>query len=53
MREELGWEPVRDFKEGLRETVRWYLGNADWHERLRSGEYGRWLANNYGERPAL
>lgn len=27
---ELGWEPRRDFDEGLSETVDWYAANADW-----------------------
>jgi dTDP-glucose 4,6-dehydratase len=29
---ELGWSPRMDFDAGLRETVRWYLGNRDWCE---------------------
>lgn len=28
--EELGWKPRRDFMEGLRETVRWYIENEDY-----------------------
>ncbi|HXJ60501.1 MAG TPA: dTDP-glucose 4,6-dehydratase [Verrucomicrobiae bacterium] len=27
---EVGWSPAVDFAEGLRETVRWYLGHEDW-----------------------
>jgi dTDP-glucose 4,6-dehydratase len=33
-REELGWVPVRDFAEGLRETVEWYLQNWAWWKVL-------------------
>ena len=36
---ELGWRPSRSFEAGLRETVRWYLDNRAWWERVRSGEY--------------
>ncbi|HUG40832.1 MAG TPA: dTDP-glucose 4,6-dehydratase [Longimicrobiales bacterium] len=36
---ELGWRPARDFEDGLRETVAWYLENRWWWERVRSGAY--------------
>jgi len=36
---ELGWKPSRSFEEGLRGTVRWYLDNRSWWERVLSGEY--------------
>src|SRR5579871_605383 len=36
---ELGWKPRHTFDEGLRETVRWYLDNKTWWERVRSGVY--------------
>jgi len=36
---ELGWRPRRTFGAGLRETVRWYLENRTWWERVRSGAY--------------
>ncbi len=29
-RADLGYAPERDFAQGLRETVAWYLGNEDW-----------------------
>lgn len=38
---ELGWSPSRTFEEGLKETVRWYLDNLEWVERVRNGEYRR------------
>jgi dTDP-glucose 4,6-dehydratase len=37
--QELGWSPRRSFEQGLRETVRWYLDNKVWWERVRSGIY--------------
>lgn len=36
---ELGWEPREDFESGFRKTVRWYLHNRDWWERILSGDY--------------
>ncbi|MDR1944042.1 MAG: GDP-mannose 4,6-dehydratase, partial [Synergistaceae bacterium] len=39
LREELGWAPSRGFEDGMFETVRWYLGNRDWVDKILSGEY--------------
>jgi dTDP-glucose 4,6-dehydratase len=36
---ELGWRPRRDFDDGMRSTIRWYLENRSWWERVRSGAY--------------
>src|SRR5215470_6505480 len=36
---ELGWRPRRSFEDGLRDTVRWYLDNRGWWERVMSGAY--------------
>jgi dTDP-glucose 4,6-dehydratase len=36
---DLGWLPRRGFDEGLRQTVRWYLDNSAWWERVMSGAY--------------
>ncbi|MDQ6887318.1 MAG: dTDP-glucose 4,6-dehydratase [Gemmatimonadota bacterium] len=38
-RREVGWEPRETFASGLRQTVRWYLDNSWWWERVRSGIY--------------
>jgi dTDP-glucose 4,6-dehydratase len=40
-REDLGWKPLHDFGQGLRETVIWYLANDEWCERVQSGAYRR------------
>jgi dTDP-glucose 4,6-dehydratase len=34
IRRELGWKPEVAFDEGIRMTVRWYLGNKGWWEKL-------------------
>ncbi|MFM7160246.1 MAG: GDP-mannose 4,6-dehydratase, partial [Planctomycetaceae bacterium] len=36
---ELGWRPTVDFEAGLRATMRWYLDNLGWVERVTSGSY--------------
>ncbi|MDB5580882.1 MAG: dTDP-glucose 4,6-dehydratase, partial [Bradyrhizobium sp.] len=36
---ELGWQPRHDFESGLRNTVRWFLDNRGWWERVMSGAY--------------
>ncbi|MDR0355990.1 MAG: dTDP-glucose 4,6-dehydratase [Deltaproteobacteria bacterium] len=45
---ELGFEPKYDFASGLRQTVRWYLDNAEWVKNVQSGEYRRWIGRQYG-----
>ena len=47
---ELGWSPAESFASGLRKTVRWYLENRAWSERIRSGEYQSWIREQYVER---
>ncbi len=39
MARELGWAPQETFETGLAKTVRWYLDNRSWWERIRSGVY--------------
>jgi dTDP-glucose 4,6-dehydratase len=35
----LNWRPRHDFESGLRATVRWFLDNRPWWERVMSGAY--------------
>jgi dTDP-glucose 4,6-dehydratase len=39
IRHELGWTPRETFETGLYKTVRWYLDNEHWWQRIRSGVY--------------
>ncbi len=50
MQEDLGWRPAHDFETGIEATIRWYLANRDWCDRVRSGEYKNYYQNQYGER---
>ena len=51
VRAELGWAPRVSLNEGIETTVNWYLGNPEWVESVRSGEYMRWMEEHYGESP--
>jgi dTDP-glucose 4,6-dehydratase len=37
--DELGWQPKEDFASGFRKTVKWYLENKEWTDRILSGDY--------------
>ncbi|HQZ44486.1 MAG TPA: dTDP-glucose 4,6-dehydratase [Usitatibacteraceae bacterium] len=50
IRAQVGWAPRESFASGLARTVCWYLDNAAWVARVRSGEYRRWMEKNYEER---
>ncbi len=39
IKRELGWTPRETFESGLAKTVRWYVDNPDWWQRIRSGVY--------------
>jgi dTDP-glucose 4,6-dehydratase len=39
IKRELGWQPRHTFDAGLRDTVRWFLDNRAWWERVMSGAY--------------
>ena len=51
IKRELGWSPAETFDSGIAKTVAWYLGHADWVERVTSGVYRKWIALNYGVKP--
>jgi dTDP-glucose 4,6-dehydratase len=47
---ELGWKPKETFETGMHKTVRWYLDNKAWCDEVRSGEYRKWIEQNYAAR---
>ncbi|MCF8331807.1 MAG: dTDP-glucose 4,6-dehydratase [Bacteroidales bacterium] len=47
---ELGWKPSVDFKEGLRNTVDWYMDNQQWMEDVTSGTYQNYYKEQYDNR---
>lgn len=49
---ELGWEPQTVFRDGLKQTIDWYLAHADWIARIKSGEYRTYYEQQYRTRLA-
>jgi dTDP-glucose 4,6-dehydratase len=50
---ELGWQPRFRFQEALESTVRWYVDNRWWWEKLKSGDYESYYQQQYGARRVL
>ncbi len=49
LKEEFGWSPSISLKEGLAQTIRWYLDREDWWRRIKSGAYREFYQKHYGE----
>ncbi len=47
LKNELGWEPSLQFEEGIEKTVRWYLDNPEWLDKVTSGEYQKYYEMMY------
>ncbi|RUM87607.1 MAG: dTDP-glucose 4,6-dehydratase [Thermodesulfatator sp.] len=47
---ELGWKPRMTFETGLEKTVKWYLANRPWWERILSGQYMEYYEKQYGNK---
>ncbi|MGC8742921.1 MAG: dTDP-glucose 4,6-dehydratase [Verrucomicrobiia bacterium] len=51
IKSELGWKPRESLFSGLEKTVRWYLKNQDWTNKiLTKPEYKEWINKNYQNR---
>lgn len=51
IRRELNWEPTRSAWPGaLDATVKWYVDNTEWWQRVRSGAYREYYEKQYGTR---
>jgi dTDP-glucose 4,6-dehydratase len=48
----LGWQRQHTFEEALRETVQWYVANAWWWRKIKTGEYLEYYKAQYAERLA-
>lgn len=48
LKNELGWQPSVQLKEGLSKTIDWYLNNAEWLQDVTSGAYMRYYEEQYG-----
>ena len=47
LKNELGWEPSLQFEEGIEKTVKWYLDNKEWMDRVTSGDYQDYYKKTY------
>lgn len=47
---ELGWLPETKFADGIKKTIKWYLDNKPWWERIISGEYRNYYERMYNNR---
>ena len=50
LHDELGWEPSLQFEEGIEKTIRWYLDNQEWMDRVTGGEYADYYDKMYKNR---
>lgn len=50
IRNELGWKPRFNYEDGIKETIRWYLSNAEWMDQVASGSYQQYYESQYKER---
>ena len=46
---ELGWKPSVTFKEGLSETIDWFLQNTQWLNKVTKGAYQHYYESMYGK----
>ncbi|MBU4287276.1 MAG: dTDP-glucose 4,6-dehydratase, partial [Proteobacteria bacterium] len=47
LQRELGWQPDESFESGIRKTIKWYIDNKGWVDRVKSGEYMSWIETHY------
>ena len=47
IREEIGWEPETQFKDGIRRTIEWYFAHEDWMKNVTSGDYQKYYEEMY------
>jgi dTDP-glucose 4,6-dehydratase len=50
LKNELNFEPGTGFELGLKRTVKWYMDNKKWWQRVKSGEYLKYYETQYGQR---
>lgn len=47
---ELGWLPETKFADGIQKTIKWYLENTEWLEKILNGEYKNYYDKMYNGR---
>jgi len=41
IKNKLGWMPDETFESGIEKTIKWYLANSEWCQRIQDGTYQR------------
>lgn len=49
IRNELGWRPSVDHEQGVRDTIKWYVGNEGWWTGVKDGSYQKYYDKYYRE----
>ncbi|WP_438351890.1 dTDP-glucose 4,6-dehydratase [Paenibacillus sp. FA6] len=47
--QELQWKPHYTFDNGIRETIKWYMNNREWWQRIKTGKYKNYYEQQYEE----
>lgn len=47
IKNELGWEPLTLFDEGIKKTIKWYLDNKEWWTNIINEEYKNYYKKMY------
>lgn len=50
LKRDFGWEPSCTFEEGITKTIKWYLDNKEWWNKIISGEYTSYYEKMYEEK---
>jgi len=50
IKSKLGFEPKKRFQQAIEETVKWYVDNRAWWEKIKTGEYLEYYDTWYGQR---
>lgn len=51
-RNDLGWERLYNFEDGLQQTIQWYIDNEWWWRKIKTGEYLEYYKQQYADRLA-
>lgn len=47
---DLGWLPATNFEDGIKSTVKWYVENKSWWQKIISGEYQTYYERMYANK---
>ena len=50
LKRDCGWTPAETIESGMKKTVKWYVDNQAWVQSVESGQYKKWIEDNYGGR---